>query len=161
MTRLAFIFDEAQCPSGALKLSLLTCLKLRRFNYSGVGRFDSQLLTRFTIFKKYWGKAHNSSQWHLFEIIVFLGSRMRSAQWFGGISGCYWFEKNKKKDMRAFDVRSYWKFAFLENRDVALACPTDKKYFFFQFYGVISIRVASVPSLSSDQLRKNYSSLQF
>jgi hypothetical protein len=63
--------------------------------------------------------------------------------------------------MRAFDVRRHWKFAFLGNRDVALACPTDKKYFFFQFYGVISIRVASVPSLSSAQLRKNYPSLQF
>ena len=58
-----------------------------------------------------------------------------------------------------WDVRRHWMFAFLGNRDVALACPTDKKYFFFQFYGVISIRVASVPSLSSAQLRKNYPSL--
>ena len=66
-------------------------------------RFGSQLWTRFTIlwtrftiFIKFWEKAPKSFKWHLFEIILCLGSCMRSAQRFGGISGCYWFKKNVK-----------------------------------------------------------------
>ena len=51
------------------------------------------LWPRFTILTNFWIESHKSIQWHLFEKILCHLRYMRSAQWLGGISGCYWFDE--------------------------------------------------------------------